>query len=83
MISPQSEQWRYFFTSSALNPIPKRYISLVIAASEVISYPLITPAADIMCGTRDYSSLNDISGLMFRKGDIERAFRYAADHAAV
>lgn len=39
--------------------------------------------ADIMCGTRDYSSLNDISGLMFRKGDIERAFRYAADHCMV
>lgn len=39
--------------------------------------------ADIMCGTRDYSSLNDISGLMFRNGDIERAFRYAADHCMV
>lgn len=39
--------------------------------------------ADIMCGTRDYSSLNDLSGLMFRKGDIERAFRYAADHCMV
>ena len=39
--------------------------------------------ADIMCGTRDYSSLNDLSGLMFRNGDIERAFRYAADHCMV
>ena len=39
--------------------------------------------ADIMCGTKDYSSLNDISGLMFRNGDIERAFRYAADHCMV
>lgn len=39
--------------------------------------------ADIMCGTRDYSSLNDLSGLMFRNGDIERAFMYAADHCMV
>lgn len=39
--------------------------------------------ADIVCGTRDYSSLNDLSGLMFRNGDIERAFRYAADHCMV
>ncbi|MDD6252851.1 MAG: DUF6377 domain-containing protein [Candidatus Cryptobacteroides sp.] len=39
--------------------------------------------ADIMCATRDYSSLNDVSRLMFNKGDIDRAFRYAADHCMV
>lgn len=36
--------------------------------------------ADVMCATKDYSSLNDISRMLFDKGDIDRAFRYAADH---
>ena len=36
--------------------------------------------ADVMCGTRDYASLNDLAALLYRRGDIDRAFRYAADH---
>lgn len=36
--------------------------------------------ADVMCATRDYASLNTLSRLLFNKGDIDRAFRYAADH---
>ena len=36
--------------------------------------------ADCMCATNDYASLNEISRILFERGDIERAFRYAADH---
>ena len=36
--------------------------------------------ADVMCATNDYASLNEISRILFERGDIDRAFRYAADH---
>lgn len=36
--------------------------------------------ADMMCATNDYASLNEISRILFERGDIDRAFRYAADH---
>lgn len=36
--------------------------------------------ADIMCATNDYASLNEISHILFERGDIDRAFRYLADH---
>lgn len=39
--------------------------------------------ADIMCSTKDYASLNEISYMLFDKGDIDRAFHYAADHCLV
>ena len=36
--------------------------------------------ADVMCAIKDYTSLNMLSEMLYMKGDIERAFRYAADH---
>ena len=36
--------------------------------------------ADIKCATKDYAALNDVAMILFRKGDIDRAFRYVADH---
>lgn len=36
--------------------------------------------ADVMCATNDYASLNDISRILFERGDIDRAFKYVADH---
>ena len=36
--------------------------------------------ADVMCANKDYASLSEISEILFRKGDIERAFKYVADH---
>jgi hypothetical protein len=36
--------------------------------------------ADLMCAVKDYMSLNLLSELLFETGDVERAFRYAADH---
>lgn len=37
--------------------------------------------ADIRCATRDYASLNTLAELLFRNGDIDRAFRYLADYS--
>lgn len=37
--------------------------------------------ADVMCAVKDYMSLNTLSNLLFERGDIERAFRYSADHS--
>ena len=39
--------------------------------------------ADIICATKDYASLNLLSQMLFRQGDIDRAFRYAADHCMI
>ncbi len=39
--------------------------------------------ADVMCSTKDYASLNEISYMLFDKGDIDRSFHYAADHCMV
>lgn len=36
--------------------------------------------ADVMCATNDYASLNSLCNLLFEHGDIDRAFRYSADH---
>ena len=33
-----------------------------------------------MCATKDYASLNEESKYIFYKGDIDRAFRYVANH---
>ena len=35
--------------------------------------------ADVMCATNDYASLNEISRMLFERGDIDRAFKYLAD----
>ncbi len=36
--------------------------------------------ADVMCATKDYASLNDLAERLYRQGDIDRAFKYTADH---
>ena len=45
-ISPLSERRNADFTSSGDNPAPKRYISFVMAASDVMSSPLTMPVAE-------------------------------------
>ncbi|MGN1233590.1 MAG: DUF6377 domain-containing protein [Candidatus Cryptobacteroides sp.] len=60
------------------------YYAYTFDNPEEREYWLVRSAiADIMCATRDYSSLNDLSWMMFNKGNIDRAFRYAADHCMV
>lgn len=36
--------------------------------------------ADVKCANKDYASLSLIAGRLFESGDVDRAFRYTADH---
>lgn len=36
--------------------------------------------ADVTCATNDYAALNTLARVLFREGDIDRAFCYIADH---
>ncbi len=36
---------------------------------------------DVMCATKDYAALNEVACILFRNGDINRAFRYVADYS--
>jgi len=36
--------------------------------------------ADVMGAAKDYASLNDLAQALYEEGDIERAFKYVADH---
>ena len=59
----------YFYQEALQDDDPERVKWLVRSA-----------VADVMCSVKDYTSLNTLSGLLFENGDIDRAFRYAADH---
>ena len=37
--------------------------------------------SDVMSATKDYASLNELAVILYRKGDVDRAFRYLADHS--
>lgn len=45
-----------------------------------IQYLARSAIADVMCAIKDYASLNELSDLLFRRGDIDRAFQYAVNH---
>ena len=47
---------------------------------EEIAWLARSAIADVMCATKDYASLNDLAHKLYDQGDIERAFKYAADH---
>ena len=47
---------------------------------EEIAWLARSAIADVMCATKDYASLNDLAERLYRRGDIDRAFKYAADH---
>ena len=36
--------------------------------------------ADVLNANKDYASLNELASLLYSRGDIDRAFRYVADH---
>lgn len=59
----------YFYQEALQDDDPQRVEWLVRSA-----------VADVMCSVKDYTSLNTLSRLLFENGDIDRAFRYAADH---
>ena len=69
--TPDYARSSYFYanTFTGESPDPRREEWLIRSA-----------IADFMCATNDYASLNEISRILFERGDIDRAFRYVADH---
>ncbi len=47
---------------------------------EEIAWLARSAIADVLCATKDYASLNTLAARLYRQGDIDRAFKYAADH---
>ena len=45
-----------------------------------LHYLALSAIADVMCANKDYASLNTISELLYHRGDVDKAFKYAADH---
>lgn len=56
------------------------YYCSVDSDEDKISWLSKSAIADVMCSTKDYASLHELAKLLFARGDIDRAFRYAADH---
>lgn len=46
---------------------------------EKLNWMAKSAIADVMCATKDYASLIDLSRLLFEIGDVDRAFHYTAD----
>lgn len=69
--TPDYARSSYFYanTFNGDSPDPRREEWLIRSA-----------IADLMCATNDYASLNEVSRILFERGDIDRAFRYVADH---
>lgn len=68
-----SREWAeaaYYYAHSFSETDPQSFKSWIIRSA----------IADIMCATKDYASLNEVARFIFNSGDIERAFRYSADH---
>jgi len=47
---------------------------------EEVAWLARSAIADVMCANKDYASLNDLAARLYRQGDIDRAFKYVADH---
>lgn len=47
---------------------------------EEIAWLARSAIADVLCANKDYASLNDLAAKLYQQGDIDRAFKYAADH---
>ena len=47
---------------------------------EEIAWLARSALADVLCANKDYASLNTLAERLYRQGDIDRAFKYAADH---
>lgn len=56
------------------------YANTFVDATKREEWLIRSAIADVMCATNDYASLNEISRILFERGDIDRAFRYVADH---
>lgn len=71
MTEPNSRQYaRAAFFVSIYQQVP----------DEEIAWLARSAIADVMCANKDYASLNTLAERLYRQGDIDRAFKYAADH---
>ena len=48
---------------------------------EEIAWLARSAIADVLCANKDYASLNTLAERLYRQGDIDRAFKYTADHS--
>ena len=48
--------------------------------NEEIAWLARSAIADVLCANKDYASLNTLAERLYRQGDIDRAFKYTADH---
>lgn len=49
--------------------------------NEEIAWLARSAIADVLCANKDYASLNTLAERLYRQGDIDRAFKYTADHS--
>jgi len=69
--TPDYARSSYFYANTFRGDVPR---------PEREEWLIRSAIADMMCATNDYASLNEISRILFERGDIDRAFRYSADH---
>lgn len=56
------------------------YLSDQNGASERIEWLCRAAETDVKCSIKDNAALNTLSSLIFSQGDVDRAFRYYAEH---
>ena len=69
--TPDYARSSYFYANTFKDDVPR---------PEREEWLIRSAIADLMCATNDYASLNEVSRILFERGDIDRAFRYVADH---
>lgn len=69
--TPDYARSSYFYANTFRGDVPR---------PEREEWLIRSAIADVMCATNDYASLNEISRILFERGDIDRAFKYVADH---
>lgn len=57
------------------------YSNCLSDTQEKIQWMARSAIADMMCATKDYAALVDLSKMLYSQGELERPFRYIADYA--
>ena len=69
--TPDYARSSYFYANTFRGDVPR---------PEREEWLIRSAIADLMCATNDYASLNELSRILFERGDIDKAFRYVADY---
>lgn len=69
--TPDYARSSYFYANTFRGDVP---------SPEREEWLIRSAIADLMCATNDYASLNELSRILFERGDIDKAFRYVADY---